>query len=191
VIVKQATTTGPPSNRKYDEEFVAKIGGDYPVQILAQDFVTILGGVGVGKIYYMELMRQAEAALAKATGSLQPIYPPKPGSKALAQFLTLFRGMGEGIGNSAVHETGHYLENQAVDEGFFSSGKAFPYMDCGLANHHMTPIGEIAGQKCENNDNFVYNFFNSIGTPPQDPNDPSSPGGDFFYHDRPGHTIHW
>jgi hypothetical protein len=58
-----------------------------------------------------------------------------------------------------------------------------------------TPIWIVAPGRayaCENNNNYVYNFWSCKGYPqyPDNPNDKGA-GGQFFYVDVPGHPIHW
>jgi hypothetical protein len=58
-------------------------------------------------------------------------------------------------------------------------------MDCGLGSTQakFAPVARQGG------DNFVYNFWSGTGFP-QDTSNPKSNGGQFFYIDVPGHSIH-
>ena len=59
-------------------------------------------------------------------------------------------------------------------------------MDCGV--HNPAKGGSNA---CENDDDFVYSFWNADGLP-QDTADPTVNGGQFFFIDVPGHhPIEW
>jgi hypothetical protein len=80
---------------------------------------------------------------------------------------------GIAIGNAAAHEIGHQLDG-------------FPFMDCG------PPDTPGAYYVCENNDEFVYNFWNenSQYNDPKNPNDPAN-GGEFFYELPTEPLIHW
>lgn len=82
------------------------------------------------------------------------------------------QAIGTGIGNSAAHELGHQYSDPAL-----------PYMDCGYDTQRQgDPIA------CENNNNFVYNFFSGSGFP-QDPNNSNSTGAQFKYTGVP--SITW
>jgi hypothetical protein len=61
-------------------------------------------------------------------------------------------------------------------------------MDCGLANPGGSGLPQHIG--CDDNDNFVYEFYKAVGLP-QDPANAYGDGGQFFYVDVPGHPIHW
>jgi hypothetical protein len=94
--------------------------------------------------------------------------------------------MGKGIGNTAAHEMGHHLEDFGAP-----TGNVFPNMDCGASSENkLNP-----GVHCENEDNFVYAFFNSSGEPQYDS---TSRGAMFLYGVKGGSSnippqpaIHW
>jgi hypothetical protein len=165
-----------------DQEFGQYVVGHWPTPSTGKSFPLS----GSSNLYYLQFMGDAQAALGSPVGQypncgqcrFQPTYqtPLAPGS--LPDFQLLVKTIGKAIGNAAAHETGHLLEVIHPN-----GGPGFQYMDCGLAN--PDPNGAHA---CENGDNFVYNFFFANGVP-QSSSDPS--GGQFFYIDPPGHTIHW
>jgi hypothetical protein len=176
-----------------DQNYTAFVLGDYPFPTAGQRF---LGTTNSG-VYYFYFMENAQIALGQpeipSTGAgwirYSPSYPPQD----VGKFLSLLRAIGRAIGNAAAHEMGHHLE--LITNIKSNGNKGFPYMDCGLGNpgdrNRSTPIA------CENNDNFVYSFYTADGFP-QDPSDPTSTGGMFFY-GVPGGTpgipsqaaIHW
>lgn len=152
-------------------EFTAYVTGD---KILSDKYV----GSGQARLYYYGDMIEAQSAIEFPCANNYPClsYPPDP--TTFGSFLTLINAIGTGIGNSAAHEASHYLATQKNQDGY-----GLPIVDCGLGN---TAAGRVG---CYNNDNFVYEFYQATGQP-QDPTNPDSTGGSFFYVDIPGHPIH-
>lgn len=169
-----------------DQEFAAKIVGDWPVPAAALEFPTTT----FGRIYYVAMMGEAQTASGHGQGGdcthdwcgFYPPYPPTtPGD--IAGFPAIIKAIGKGIGNAAAHETGHFLQGVPIPLG---NRSVFPYMDCGLANRTASPIN------CEGGDNFVYSFYSASGINPVFPSEPTDPSGRFFYVDIPNRpTIHW
>jgi hypothetical protein len=123
-------------------------------------------------VYYPLVMDNAQRALIYDTTQAwsRPSYPPL-NSQEIERFKVLMRAIGKGIGRIAAHEIGHQLSLLS--------------MDCG---HDLTrPGGPLP---CDGPNNFVYNFFSGTGMP-QDPSDPDSTGGQFFYIDIPNYPLHW
>lgn len=164
-----------------DQDFIAYVVGTWPAPASGLEFP----GSGAGRIYYLGMMDDAQTALGYPTGqgtdcgqswcNFTPAYPPSS-SQDNAGFQKLVKAIGGAIGNAAAHEAGHYLQRFTPQ---------FPLMDCGAGAYGIAIVAA-----CENNDNFVYNFWSATGLP-QDPADPTSNGGQFFYLDTPGHPIHW
>jgi hypothetical protein len=159
-----------------DQSYGAYVVGDFPGP-----------GCGIGtptiskdprsKIYYFDILGEAQIALRTSPGQdLSPPYPPK-NAKDLADLTRLMAAVGTAIGRGSAHEMGHKLELITVN-----GAAGFPNMDCGPGRAYA----------CENNNNYVYNFWSCKGYPqyPDNPNDKGA-GGQFFYVDVPGHPIHW
>jgi len=170
-----------------DQEYSVEVmGGWDPDKVAGRTFTSSK----LSKVYYPSVLGGAEEALGhpefpeRPFGNVinfTPDYPPTT-PKGLADFVALMRALGTGLGTASAHEIGHELEVY-----FPNGGPGFPYMDCG--DYPKRPGGQI---DCENLDNFVYNFFNSDGTPQNPSNPEGSIGGQFFYIDVPGqHAIHW
>ncbi len=172
VQVSLATQT----NNNPDQEYTAYVLGNYPYPAAGQRFL----GTSSSGVYYFAFMEDAQDALGgpenPSTGagwvSYSPSYPPQD----TAGFVNLLVALGTGLGNGAAHEMGHWLE--LVTNIPSNGSQGLPFMDCGLGNagdsNRPTPIA------CENNDNFVYAFFGEDGLP-QDPTNPTSTGGMFFF----------
>ncbi len=171
-----------------DQDFTAYVVGDYPFPEAGQKFSS-----NASKVYYFALMQGAQEALGRPDPDssqwliFSPSYPP-PNPSAF------FNALGTAIGNTAAHETGHYLET--IQNIASNNNAGMPFIDCGEGNQgdKNRPLAVPCGS---DNDNFVYGFYNSDGEP-QYPNNPKSVGGMFFY-GIPGGTpgvpvqtpIHW
>lgn len=126
--------------------------------------------VNASNVYYYPIMTNSVAAWwSKDSPSNDsnwcPTYSLQPSATDLQKFNKIMKTIGVAIGNMAAHEVGHHLSR-------------FPYMDC-------RPGG------CQDNDNFVYNFYSGMATPsnPSNPGDPAN-GGLFFY-GLDVNPIHW
>lgn len=196
IQVNLATQTGGTP----DQEFTAFVLGDNPYPTAGQRFLS----TPYSGVYYYYFMENAQLALG------QPENPNGSGwinfSPALTQttpqaapdFLSLMSAIGTAIGNAAAHEMGHQLEQ--ITNIKSNNLKGLPYMDCGLGNpgdqNRPVPI-PCENNASGNNDNFVYGFYTADGYP-QDPNNPKSTGGMFFYGVPGGQSgvpvqpaIHW
>ena len=171
------------SGQEPDQDHIVYVVGDWPNQGQTGENINL----GASFVYYWPIMESAQTAAGYAKGQgpdcgenwcdLTPIYPPQTQADTAA-FQKLVSVLGTGIGNTAAHEIGHQFI-QSNDQVLL------PYMDCGLGNNIPNPFA------CENNDNFVYNFFSGSGFP-QNPSDPSSTGAQFKYVQIPGvPLIHW
>jgi hypothetical protein len=168
-------TLASQTDQQPDQEFTAYILGDYPFPGAGKFFSDSSSAV-----YYFALMEGAQEALGQpanpTTGAgwidFSPSYPP-PDTNAFVNYL---RAVGKAIGNSAAHEMGHHLER--IKNIQSNNNLGFPFMDCGIGSPG-TPNRPVA-LACENSDNFVYAFYDADGLP-QDPNNPHSTGGMFFY----------
>jgi hypothetical protein len=115
-------------------------------------------------VYYLPLMGNAELAVGDGTN---PNYSfPPVTQQDQANFLNLMGDIGTGIGNNAAHELAHQL--------------IVPNMDCGN--------GVVV---CDGSSNFVYQFYNASGYPPNVNNPATSQGGQFFYQNVPGVVLTW
>jgi hypothetical protein len=184
VQIQLATFHG---NSVPDQEYVAYVLGDYPWPTYGVTIRTTPSS----KVYYFAFMEGAQVALGQpadpTTGAgwvnYSPIWPPQD----VPPFVNMLRTLARGIGNAAAHEMGHHLE----DYGAVRSIGVFPNMDCGASrDNKLNP-----GVACENNDNFVYAFFNGSGMPQYGG---TSNGAMFFYGVSGGAegvplqpTIHW
>jgi hypothetical protein len=187
ISVQVGSTHAQGGAQVRDQEFGQYVVGHWPTPGAAKTFPDSKSS----NIYYDYIMDQAQIALGYPEGQgpdcghswcrLSLTYATPLPFASLAGFRGLVKSIGEAIGRSSAHEMGHHFERINVN-----GLGIFPYMDCGLGN-----IGADGGpHACQGGDNFVYNFFNGIGFP-QDPNDQTSTGGQFFYLDPPGHAIHW
>jgi hypothetical protein len=169
------------------QEYVAYVLGDSPWPTYGVTIRTTPSS----KVYYFGFMENAQVALGQpenpSTGAGWVNYSPGYPTQDIAGFVRMLRALGTGIGNAAAHEMGHHLE----DYGSERSIGVFPNMDCGTSpSNKLNP-----GVACENNDNFVYAFFNGNGLPQYGG---TSEGAMFFY-GIPGGTlgippqpaIHW
>jgi hypothetical protein len=171
------------------QDYTVDAVGTWPTPSIGLEFP----GTVFGRVYYLELMNNAQVALGYDPSQQGPscghnwcnFMPAYPLQGSDAQKLT--QAIGTAIGNAAAHETGHYLAGVQI-----TSGISFPNMDCGLGDTQANP----AAIACEsdpaflNEDNFVYNFWSASGLP-QYTDNPSSNGGQFFYINVPGKPIHW
>jgi hypothetical protein len=168
--------------RVMDQDFTANVVGNWPLPFSGREDTGCSG-----RMYYLAFMQDAQTALGRLGHAgenywvpFTPSYPPATQQDTDA-FIGLLRTIGTGIGNGAAHETGHCLSGITPNGGI-----GLPYLDCGAGK---TPTG--SGVPCEQNNNFVFNFWSADGQP-QDPANPMSNGGQFFYLDQPGApTIHW
>jgi hypothetical protein len=175
------------------QEYTAFVLGDYPYSTAGQRFLAS----PYSGVYYFYFLENAQIALGQEQPPGQspnwldfsPTYPPQD----VTRFVNLLKAIGTAIGNGAAHEMGHQLELITTLKS--NNNKGFPFMDCGLGlSHNPNRDVPIA---CENNDNFVYGFFTAEGYP-QDPTNPYSLGGMFFYGVPGGQNgvppqsaIHW
>lgn len=98
----------------------------------------------------------------------------------------MLRALGKGIGNAAAHEMGHHLEDVGA-----AIGNVFPNMDCGASSDNK----KNPGVSCENDDNFVYAFYDGDGLPQYG----TTSNGAMFFYGIPGGVlgipsqtaIHW
>lgn len=157
-------------------EFTAYVTGD---KITTGDQYVQGSNPGQARLYYYGDMIDAQSAIGFPCAPSYPCltYPPKDPT-AFDNFRKLINAIGTGIGNGAAHEASHYLAGQKNQDGY-----GMPIVDCGLGNQNAGRIG------CYGNDNFVYEFYTANGQP-QDPTNPDSSGGSFFYVDIPSHPIH-
>jgi hypothetical protein len=174
-----------------DQEYTVFVLGDYPFPGSGQYFST-----PASIVYYYGVMEGAEEARGRlGVGSepywvnYTPTYPPAD----MPSFVAILVALGRGLGNAAAHEVAHHLERI---QNISSNGNlGMPFIDCGLnPGNTRQGAGPIA---CENNDNFVYGFYNSSGQP-QDPGNPKDSGAMFFYEVPGGQNgipfqpaIHW
>jgi len=178
------TLTGYEQNPM--QEYVAYVLGDSP----APAYGVTVRTTPNSKVYYFAFMESAQTALGGPanlqTGAgwnnYSPTYPPQDTSG----FVSMLTALGTALGNTAAHEMGHHLEDYGA-----ASGNVFPNMDCGSSPENtLNP-----GVACENNDNFVYAFFNGSGLPQEG----GTSGGAMFFYGVPGGTpwvppqtpIHW
>lgn len=108
-------------------------------------------------------------------------------SNQAVDLVKIVHALGKGIGNTAAHEMGHHLE----DYGATRSIGVFPNMDCGASpdNKKNPRVSR------ENDDNFVYAFYNGNGLPQYG----TTSSGAMFFYGIPGGTqgippqpaIHW
>lgn len=167
------------------QNFNMYVVGHWPTPGAGKTFLT----TQTSNVYYFTALLNGQTALQTLPGSgfsTPPTWPPT--AQNVGNYFAMMSAIGKGLGNAAAHEIGHHLHEIHPSKGgffgFLNTGEGFPYMDCGPLN----PEGAI---QCQNNNNFVYNFWTTNGVP-QDPNDPTgSGGGSFFYVDIPGHPIHW
>jgi hypothetical protein len=155
-----------------DKEFVAKIVGNpnYPG-------TGHYDGAGEARVWYWATLDSAEQALGQSQSGngcgardgtwtpFTPSYPPQD----TARFVQLLTALGTGIGNAAVHESGHYLATKVIN-----GQVGLPMIDCGASTENKRGIS------CANNVNFVYEFFWDSGYP-QCPDNPQGLGGQFRY----------
>ncbi len=178
VIVELASSHTSLLSTQSDQEHLVGVVGGWPAAGTGQ-----LLDLRHSAVYYWPILANAQIAAGYPSGSgpacnpnaawcdLQPAYPPSTPTD-VASFQKIMAAFGTGIGNSAAHELGHQFQ---------SGPPLLLYMDCG--NGGTRP--------CENNDNFVYEFFAGSGLP-QDPNDSSGTGAQFKYLTAPGTPpIHW
>jgi len=184
-ITIQLATFKPDSTP--EQEYVAYVLGDSPWPAYGVTIRT----TPISKVYYFGFMEGSQGALGTpenpSTGAgwitYSPTYPPQD----VTTFTNMVHALGKAIGNGAAHEMGHHLE----DYGSTLPIGAFPNMDCGASPEN----NKNPGVSCENNDNFVYAFFNGSGLPQYG----TTSSGAMFFYGVPGGTqgippqpaIHW
>ncbi len=202
-VTVRFATIGPKlfGGTQWDQDYVAKVVGDWPPGAHgASDLAGYYDGLNpdgkaVSRIFYWDNLDSAEQALGHSEAGNGcgnndgywyrfelAAWPPPDTNK----FLRLLTALGTGIGNAAVHESGHWLEHTPVN------GLGLPGMHCGAGNKQAGGNSRT-GFDCENENNFVYEFYNDNGYP-QCPGNPSSVGAQFRYLDEsiPGSSpIGW
>jgi predicted secreted protein len=129
-------------------------------------------------VFYRPIMGQAQVALGAPPScgnppcsgwvDFSPTYPPSTPQDE-ADFESLMRAIGRGIGNTAAHEAGWQF--------------ALHYMDCGPHS-----AGATGPDPCQNGNDFIYEFFSGSGA---QYTGPGSGGAQFKYTDVPGQVLHW
>jgi len=169
IDVRLASLVGPPHELRSEFTHTAYVVGDWPGDAGQVGYSPDLN---TSRVYYLKIMGNAQSALSQYEPTLvpfQPVYPPTD-AQGESDFRRLAAAIGRAIGNIAAHEFGHQL--------------AVPKPDCG--NDPTNPAGLIL---CDDNYDYVHNFFSGSGTPYTPP---GGTGGQFKYVDVPGvPPIRW
>jgi len=144
-----------------DQEYDVFVIGDYPYGGAGKEYSDYSSVV-----WYYALMEGAQQALGHYPNPpyqagwvfTSPNYPPG-NPQDTATFVSIMTATGTAIGNGAAHEIGHHLEKIKTLKA--AGNMIFPYMDCGAGNQPPPPALPVP---CEDNDNFVYSFYNAAGS---------------------------
>jgi hypothetical protein len=117
---------GAPSPTRFDHtiyvtgEWIPSVQWDHSTNP-PEGSTSTFGNTSYSLIYYLSVMRVAQEELETCPSGgtctyLSPAYSKPPISQSLeSQFVRLTNGIGIGIGNNAVHETGHQLQLPHID----------------------------------------------------------------------------